>query len=137
MCTLCPEVHTKTMKGENLGLTYKFSVHACEIAERERRRGPRAPWLGEMGDLGADKDSLWSAQTSVSRLCQHVPWGTTRFAAWDFQAHGSPFQVHTGGLLSACYLSTQRTQHTSALTTQKKAAACLQNLGMSAGLDNT
>lgn len=56
------------MKDENLGLTANFSVLACETAERERRRGRRAPQLGEMADFGAGKDSPWSAQAFVGKL---------------------------------------------------------------------
>lgn len=60
------------MKDEDLGLTSNFSVHACETAERERRRGPKSPWLGETGDLGADKDSLRSAQAFVGKLALSI-----------------------------------------------------------------
>lgn len=54
------------MKDENLGLTSNFS--ACETAERERRRVPGSPWLGEMEIWGLTRTSLWSAQASTGQL---------------------------------------------------------------------
>lgn len=89
-----------------------------------------------MGDFRADRDSLQSPQAFIEGLSLsilpvplHTLWGTARFAAWDFR--GSPFQVHMEGLFRAPFPCHQ------AHATQKRAAACLPNLGPSTELDNT
>lgn len=127
MCILYPEVHTKTIKGENIGLTYKFSVHACEIAERERRRGPRAPWLGEMGDLGADKDSLWSAQILVGKLVPSIlpplpacPVGHRKVCCVGLPGAWEPFPgAHRGFVLCMLTFHPAHTTHISSDNSEK------------------
>lgn len=102
-------------------------------SRKKQEKGPKT--RGEMGDFGADRDSLQSPQAFVERLTLSIllvlpadPMGHCKVCLWDFR--GSPFQVHVEGLLHALLPCHQA-------HAWKRAAACLQNLGPSTELDNT